>query len=535
MVQDGPAPSQNPEELERKVFDYFTLSQLGKTFTSITTLKRLAEVLVASVMESSSARTAAFLVVNHERTSLELCHHVGPGLRHEQYASVRVEANGGLFWQVLNGGTPFLIRDSHKQYRFHEIVTTQHLDRLDSLLWVPMMVNGVLLAVLTLGEKKDRAPYSQPEISYISEIASQAAVALNALLLDQERERARVQLSQQMKSLSVLFDVSRALNFTNDLRKTLRMILDRSKDSVNAQKGSIMLLNPETNELEVRVVRGIDPITEQRINEGEMECTKIKIGEGLAGRAANQREVVVANEVRTSKEFIQSKSSNVENIICLPLIAGDELIGVMNVSNKRSGSTFSKDEIDLLTTLAGQAAMTIKNANLYHLAITDGLTQLYIHRYFDQKLAEEVRRALRYHHPLSLCFIDLDHFKSVNDTYGHSTGDRALLETAKAIRVNLRETDLACRYGGEEFAVLMPETSTEEALMCAERLRSLVEQIQCVSDDGRRVSLRISVGVATIPAHASDAKSLVLKADQALYRSKEKGRNRVTCADPLAA
>lgn len=183
------------------------------------------------------------------------------------------------------------------------------------------------------------------------------------------------------------------------------------------------------------------------------------------------------------------------------------------------------------------------NDQLGELALRDGLTGLYNHRYFQERLQAEVARARRYGHPLSLLFMDIDHFKSFNDRYGHPAGDRLLKQLAGLLMrdgrstdvvVRVRTTEVVARYGGEEFAVILPETSLERALVPAERIRQSVADRKFELADGVEVSVTLSIGVASFPLGTEDVSSLILRADRALYRAKGLGRNRVcTYDEPL--
>lgn len=167
---------------------------------------------------------------------------------------------------------------------------------------------------------------------------------------------------------------------------------------------------------------------------------------------------------------------------------------------------------------------------LEHIARTDGLTGLYNRREFDRILAEELQRAKRYDRPVSLIIGDIDHFKKFNDTHGHQAGDEALCVVAHELTENLRETDKACRFGGEEFVVVLPECDAKTARQVAERIRLAVEARVLQLDGDQTVTLTISLGVATSPNNGETPKTLLKSADSALYKSKEHGRNRVMSA-----
>ncbi len=175
------------------------------------------------------------------------------------------------------------------------------------------------------------------------------------------------------------------------------------------------------------------------------------------------------------------------------------------------------------------------NKRLERLSITDGLTNLYNHRYFQDELGRAFDESARYGRPLSLAIVDLDFFKKVNDTYGHAVGDEVLKGISRLFQQSIRSTDLAARYGGEEFAMMMPETNLDDAMTFAEKLRSLVESTAIKTQEGP-IRLTVSVGVSTVPhpdIHA--AKELIVAADSALYRAKHNGRNQVQAEQRLAA
>jgi diguanylate cyclase (GGDEF)-like protein len=199
--------------------------------------------------------------------------------------------------------------------------------------------------------------------------------------------------------------------------------------------------------------------------------------------------------------------------------------GVINLANRKDGKDFAKRDTDLLQTMAGQAALVLDNTKLFKLAITDGLTDLFMVRHFKIKLNEEIKRARRYDKIFSLVFFDIDHFKKFNDTYGHQVGDEVLKQVAKIFRNTVREdVDIAARYGGEEMIAMLPETDAQGAYVVAERLRKKIEECEF---EGYETPLHvtISIGIAEFPEHDKDAMELIKKADTALYHCKEKGRN----------
>jgi diguanylate cyclase (GGDEF)-like protein len=174
-----------------------------------------------------------------------------------------------------------------------------------------------------------------------------------------------------------------------------------------------------------------------------------------------------------------------------------------------------------------QKELIASNIRLELLSITDGLTQLYNHRYFQEEFARKFEESARYLRPLSLALIDIDFFKKVNDTYGHAAGDQVLRDVARMFRESTRASDLAARYGGEEFAVLMPETELEDACTFADKVRLTIEA-QAIHTDFGDIPVTVSIGVANFPfTKLSSPRQLVDAADKALYRAKRGGRNQV--------
>jgi diguanylate cyclase (GGDEF)-like protein len=189
----------------------------------------------------------------------------------------------------------------------------------------------------------------------------------------------------------------------------------------------------------------------------------------------------------------------------------------------------------LLQAVAAELVVAVENAQLYkltkRLSITDELTGLFNYRHMQQRLEDEFERSVRYERPLSLLMIDADDFKEYNDRYGHPAGDRALLELGQLLKEMVREIDVPSRYGGEEFAVILPETDADGAFVVAEKIREAVAAHAFLGEDGERdVHLTVSIGLANFPAHAHDRETLLRQADEALYQAKRNGRDRVRAA-----
>ncbi|KHK04043.1 GGDEF domain-containing protein [Desulfovibrio sp. TomC] len=222
-----------------------------------------------------------------------------------------------------------------------------------------------------------------------------------------------------------------------------------------------------------------------------------------------------------------------EELITLPLRAGGQMFGLL-VLYRAKGRPLGKDQVQALYASINHLALALKNAALFSQvkirADHDGLTRIHNRRAFDERLIDELRRHQRYHHPMSLLMIDIDHFKGINDRYGHLVGDHVLREVGRILSDTLRSTDFTARYGGEEFVVILPQTVEEHSRLLAERLRGLIAEAQFVHD-GEPFAITVSIGVATIlPGALTKRKELLEKADKALYQAKHLGRNQVCTA-----
>ncbi|MBI3178459.1 MAG: GGDEF domain-containing protein [Deltaproteobacteria bacterium] len=257
------------------------------------------------------------------------------------------------------------------------------------------------------------------------------------------------------------------------------------------------------------------------------------VDEGLSGWIMARRTPLLLGDVqREYALYAKTQRYNdprFHSWLGVPLVTYNEVIGVMSVQCEERHA-YSRDHVRVLTSIADQAAVAIENARLYELATVDGLTGLLVRRHFDQRLSEEWSRAQRYDNPFALGLFDLDDFKTLNDTHGHQAGDQVLRAAAGVVRNNMRTADLAGRYGGEEFAFLLPRTRVDEARSMAERIRADVAAM-VVEVGGRRLHITASTGVAGHPeSGASDIETLVARTDEALYEAKRSGKNRVVMA-----
>jgi diguanylate cyclase (GGDEF)-like protein len=236
-----------------------------------------------------------------------------------------------------------------------------------------------------------------------------------------------------------------------------------------------------------------------------------------------------------AREQLPKSITQTFDFVLVPVITDDAVIALMRLS-RPSKKPFTADELRFLEAVANQTALALERVKLIafleNLSITDALTGIANRRHFEWRLSEEIERARRYKYPLSTLMLDLDHFKQVNDNYGHQIGDIVLQQVAQRLRRILRRTDFLARYGGEEFIVLAPQTPADRALILAERLRQVIAESPIPVADNLQIHITISIGVAVFPNHAQNENELVRAADAALYKAKQMGRNRVCMFEP---
>ena len=426
-------------------------------------------------------------------------------------------------WETILQDKPFAVVDRSGNPLFPQFLEKQDLKILPSRLWAPLVMRGDVIGLLTMGPKAGNQAFDDFDLYFLQQITAQAAVSINTCRLYERRKKEKEDLDKTLQNLSLLYSIGKAMNYISDLKNLLQYILSQAIDITSAEKGSIMLYNLETDRLNIRVLAGLeDTEYQEKVNNNEIRCRSFKPGEGIAGRVFMTSKPMIVNNIREDDLFIKSETSYVRSIACIPMVVYSDVIGVINVTNKKGGKEFTDEDVEMLKAVADQAAVAVNKAQLWDMAVTDSLTGLYVRRYFMVKLQEEIHRAERYSKRLSIIMADLDRFKRINDTYGHDAGDRALKTISKFLQKNIRDVDAIARYGGEEFVMLIPDADKEAAFCLAERLRE--ELVKVELEDLPPIT--ISLGIATYPSDGTDIEDLIKKADAAMYAAKQKGRNK---------
>jgi diguanylate cyclase (GGDEF)-like protein len=505
--------------LKQRISEMENLLNANQMLCNILDPMELYSTIGNLVKEQLKVSTLGIFVYHHDFENFELV--FSHGLNELRF---RFDKNNGPLWQKIFQKEPFFIKDASGNPIFKEFSENDNLKKMNSEWWFPFIMKEEVIGLLTIGEKSNGQPIDEIEYDYIKHIANQASLCLNACNLYVKRQKERQELDKILKNLSLLYNIGRAMTYISDLKNLLKYILGKAIDITKAEKGSIMLYDADTNQLSISFIEGLeDHDYQEKINNKQVECKKFKPGEGVAGQAFQEAKPIILNNTKGQEEFIEADSSFVRSIACIPMLVYNEAIGVINVTNKRDDTHFTEVDIEMLKAVTDQAAVAINKAQLQEVAITDFLTGLYIRRYFMSRLQDELIRSERYNKTFSIAMVDIDKFKNVNDTYGHSAGDKALKAAGNFFQKNLRQTDVIARYGGEEFLIFFPETNKEVAYILAERLRKGFSQIRLDNLPG----LTISLGISSYPEDGKDIETLIKNADTAMYTAKQNGRNKV--------
>jgi len=341
------------------------------------------------------------------------------------------------------------------------------------------------------------------------------------------QERALVR--SQARRLRVLSDISQAANSVLEPRRVMEIVMTRAQDLIQAEAWSLLLVDEKEHTLSFELAMG------EKVD--EVANYRIKIGQGVAGWVVQYKKPLIINNVREDRRFDPRvdmlTNFKTRSILCAPLISRGRIIGAVELINKRRGP-FDTEDLEMVTTLVEPGAIAIENAILYQksaeLTVTDDLTKLSNSRYLNVHLRREIKRSRRYGMPVSLIFLDLDGFKTVNDRYGHLSGSRALYEVGQIIQQTVREIDVVSRYGGDEFTIILPQTDAPGAMIIADRIRVAIAEKSFLTELGLDVRLTASFGVSTFPDHGLSREELIQRADQAMYAIKDRGKNGVALA-----
>jgi diguanylate cyclase (GGDEF)-like protein len=425
---------------------------------------------------------------------------------------------------VFLDNKPYLIGNiSQEAPNFNQITNNKYVIR--SWLGVPLTIHNRPIGILSL-DAHNPGQFTEEHARLVIAFADQVAIAL-------ENSRLYESAVQAATRNETIYKLSQTISANIRSDEIYTAIHHATAELMETEFFCISLLNEKKGTIDdVYIADREEPI----------ELSSRPISQGLFGKVLAEGKSVLYNTFDESMiaatgailtgNLDQDEIS--QSILIVPLKIGSKMIGVLSAQSYQPYA-YTESDLEMLELLGANAAIALENARLFsevqELAITDPGTGLYNRRKFLELADQEFNRSTRYARSLSAIMIDIDHFKIVNDTFGHSIGDQVLIQLAQVCSTGVRQVDILARYGGEEFMVLLPETNAQEAAVIAERLRFSTEATSFTTTAGP-LHITISLGVAELDKSCESLNELVDRADFAQYASKDAGRNRVTCWSP---
>ncbi len=415
---------------------------------------------------------------------------------------------------VIRTGQPLLVKSDLEKVRARLGLTFVPDRPAKSFAAVPIFMHNRAVGVMAAMNYEREFVYQERDLEVMQTAAGQVAVAMeNARLFSEEQRRSRY--------LAFLNNVSKTAISSQDSEEMLAEISAALQKNFAFDHIGIGVLDYSSKEIEIKAEAGT---TAKALGK------RVPLGVGILGRCARSNEMMLVQNVGEGP--LMGILPDSRSALCIPLTYGESLLGVLNVESRREAA-FDQQEVLILRTLADLLATALHNAfifrKLQQQSITDGLTGVKTRRFFLEAVQAEWKRASRSARPLSVVLVDLDKFKEVNDTMGHLEGDLVLARVGRLLEQKCRQSNVVARYGGDEFVILMPETTVEQAQILSERLRLWLATDPMLNE--RHITG--SFGVGTFPVHGATVEEIIRVADAGMYVSKHAGGNRVSTAEPF--
>ncbi|PKL75275.1 MAG: hypothetical protein CVV27_16230 [Candidatus Melainabacteria bacterium HGW-Melainabacteria-1] len=519
-------------EIERLLYTLSSLYDIGEEITSSEApdIKSSMERLLRMMMGTILCTKASVLIYAKYKYALQSV--VVKGMEGNFY--LRLDPKEISHWAEVK--QPLTLEELASRLPAFHKTHAENLHQMGVHLMVPLIVKGNLVGCMLIGDKLDKQVYKGTDLILLSMIARQVSIDIYKFILMDDLKQTSDKLRKQKAELveanmgvQKMSEISMRFISILDENKLFHAILDEMLASTSASKGVILKVDHAQDSLSVMCCKNTEPFAQRSLLPyRSLEALAKTIESGEPHICMLEEGRIWQVEARYALFVpIQNKQIGEESYVSYILAVFDK--------EKRGGGylTFNERDEAILVSFANYASILIENVRNYELATKDSMTHLYVRRFFDQRLIDQIEKSSQFNKVFSLLIMDIDHFKHVNDTWGHPVGDQVIKLVAATIQRSIRtEIDIPARYGGEEFTILMPEADSEKAMMVAERIRAAIEKTD-VSHliSGRNIT--VSIGVATYPAHGTHPKALMEASDIALYRSKGAGRNRVSLSEDM--
>ncbi|MDO9086436.1 MAG: diguanylate cyclase [Anaerolineaceae bacterium] len=502
------------EDAQKRSHRLALINQVAFQLSQPSDLETIQQLAVDCMASALNLEQVGLALLNQDKDSLTIVSdHPAPDNSSSKGSIITLENNPSMDY-IFKHKTSFLSKDAQHDPMLEAVKHFMVGQRIYSILIIPLIIGGDVIGTIGCDVTSEKRILTQDEINLAEILANLVAGQIEqARLLSMEKKRTA--------ELAMLHETSLAITQPYDLSQLHQQIIEKAVWLLDSSAGMLYLETKDKDILECKVSFN---------NQYDPVGTKLRMGEGAAGIVAQTHQPLIISNYGTWAQKPNTFRNVVDDfpLLSVPVFWQSEIKGVIQIAREPGKQTFDKNDADLLSLFSSQVAITLENSRLYQevqeLAILDPLTGVYNRRGFTEIAEREIERAQRFQNPLALLFLDLDKFKDVNDTHGHGVGDQILTDIANRCKSTLRNVDVICRQGGEEFVILLVESNLKTAVKIAKRIQSVIKVYPFQTEAGS-ISLTVSIGVAEYQSDMTGIDNLIHHADLAMYKAKSSGRD----------